>query len=110
MDVEEFKKRIEQDLAEWEARMDILRAKADKAREENSPVDLYETRLSELSAKKDAARQRFEECLERGDESFRQMAEELEGLVEEFKKKVDNALAELTNVEPLEIEERKKKK
>ncbi len=105
----EFQKRIEEDLKEWEARMDILRAKAEKAKEDVGGSTVYDGKLEEISRRKDEAYQKYEELLEAGDEAWEMLADGIEKSVEEFKKSVDNALSELTNIDPLEVEERKLK-
>jgi|GEM_PF-5176276 len=109
MEKGEFQKRIEDDLREWEGRMDILRAKAEKAAEDAGGPTLYDSKLEELSRRKDEAYQKYEELVESGEDTWQALVDGIENAVEEFKKSVDNALSELTNIEPLEIEERKKR-
>ena len=109
MEKEEFQKRIEDDLQEWESRMDILRAKAEKAKEDIAGPTEYDRKLEEMSRRKDEAYQKYEEFVEAGEERWQALVDGIENAVEEFKKSVDNALSELTNIEPLEIEERKKR-
>ncbi len=110
MDKQELQKRIEDELGEWSARMDILRAKAEKANKEAGEPNIFDQKLVEISRKKEEARKKFAEFLEASEDSWEELVSKTEQSVEDFKKSVDKALSELTDIEPLDMEEHHKKR
>jgi chromosome segregation ATPase len=77
-----YQEKIQAELREWQARIDTLKARADKARAEKK-VEYYE-QIETLRNKREQARQKLEELQAAGDSAW-----------EDLKAGVDSALEDL---------------
>jgi hypothetical protein len=88
---EAYQKKFEAQLKEWDARLDVLSAKAQKATAEARIS--YENELSTLKGKRDAARKTLDELGKRGETAWEDMKDGMEGAWSEMSKAIEKVAA-----------------
>ena len=83
---EAYQKKLEAQLKEWDAKLDVLSAKAQKTRA-NARIN-YENELESLKGKRAAAHKKLEELGKRGEDAW----EDMKGGVEKVWDDMSNAM------------------
>lgn len=84
-----YLEKMEAQLREWGAKIDVLKAKADKA-EAGAKIE-YMKQLDSLKAKRDAAQTKLGEIRAAGEEAWESLKTGVEGAWSELKAAIDSA-------------------
>lgn len=91
---EAYQQKMEAQLKEWSAKIDLLKAKADKA-EAGAKVEYYK-QIDELRVKAEAAQTKLQQVKEAGEEAWETFKDGAEKAWAELKKAVESASAKFT--------------
>lgn len=86
-----YQEKMEAQLKEWGAKIDELKAKAEKA-EADAKLE-YHKRIDGLQAKRNAAEAKLAEVKASGEETWENLKEGVEGAWNEFKSAVSDAVS-----------------
>ncbi|RJP65891.1 MAG: coiled coil domain-containing protein [Candidatus Abyssobacteria bacterium SURF_17] len=86
-----YREKMEAQLKEWSAKIDLLKAKADKAGAE-AKIE-YHQRINELRQKKEIMRGRLEELKEASGEAWDSLKSGVQKARDDLKKGVESAIA-----------------
>lgn len=85
-----YQERMEAELREWQAKIDVLKAKADKAQADQKLE--YEEEIESLREKQEEVRERLEELQEAGEDAWQEVKAGLDAAWEEMRSATDRAL------------------
>ena len=90
---EEYINKMAAQLKEWSARMDVLKAKAEKA-EADAKIN-YDSELESLRKRKEAAEKRLSELKNASESAWEDLKDGCEKSWQEFKSALDTAVSKL---------------
>lgn len=91
---EVYQEKLEAQLREWSAKIDVLNAKADKAKAELKIE--YAEQIEDLRAKQTAAQTKLQELSKSGELAWEELKPGLEHAWHDLKISVENALSKFT--------------
>ena len=88
---EAYRKKLEAQLDEWDAKLDVFAAKANKA-SADARIG-YENELASLKGKRAVAREKLEELSKRGENAWEDMKDGMEKARDEMSKAIEKVAA-----------------
>lgn len=85
-----YQERMEAELREWQAKIDVLKAKADKAQADQKLE--YEEEIEALREKQEQVRERLEELQDAGEDAWQEVKAGLDAAWEDMRSATDRAL------------------
>ncbi|MDZ7754116.1 MAG: coiled coil domain-containing protein [Gammaproteobacteria bacterium] len=85
-----YQERMEAELREWQARIDVLKAKADKAQADQKLE--YQEEIESVRAKQQQVRERMKELQDAGADAWQEVKAGLDAAWEDMRSAADRAL------------------
>ncbi len=104
MDKNEYEQMLDAQLREWDARIKLLQAKADKAYAKEEAKDEIKKKVTELMAKRNEAERKLKGVKDASGAAWEELKSGVDAAFEDFKTSVDQAVSRFSNVVPLEGE------